>query len=154
MKIEHLGKRIECIPTLASWIHSEWGYLMPDMSVDCIQENFKKHLVPHQIPQAFVAIRENKPVGTASLVAHDMTTRMELSPWLAAVYVESEARRQGIGAQLVKTVMQEAKTLGLEKFYLFTPDQMNFYRFLGWKELEEIEYRGEQVTIMMYEFLP
>ena len=47
--------------------------------------------------------------------------------------------------------MQEAKTLGVKKLYLFTPDRMSFYSRLGWKVFGHTECRGEYVTIMSYE---
>ena len=70
-------------------------------------------------------------VGSASLIAQDMDTRPELSPWLASVYVAAEHRRQGIGSALVRRVAQEAAALGVETLYLFTPDQEHFYARLG-----------------------
>lgn len=44
--------------------------------------------------------------------------------------------------------MARAAELGVERIYLFTPDQMLFYARLGWSALEVVEYRGETVTIM------
>ena len=89
-------------------------------------------------------------IGTASLIEHDVPTRAELTPWLASVYVDPRFRKRGIGSALVRAVLQEARNLGLEKLYLITPDQVPFYRRQGWQEMEEIVYRGEAVTIMVY----
>jgi GNAT superfamily N-acetyltransferase len=98
-----------------------------------------------------VAIVDDAPVGMASIVEHDMQTRMELTPWLAAVYVVPAFRNQGIGSLLVREAMQEAAELGVSRLFLFTPDRMNFYHRLGWREQEVVSYRGEQVTIMSYD---
>jgi N-acetylglutamate synthase-like GNAT family acetyltransferase len=76
---------------------------------------------------------------------------MDLTPWLAAVYIKTDCRGLGIGSQLVQALMDEAKILGLERFYLFTPNRASFYARLGWQVLEETAYRGEQVTVMVYE---
>jgi N-acetylglutamate synthase-like GNAT family acetyltransferase len=99
----------------------------------------------------FVALIAGQVVGTASLVTYDMSTRRDLSPWLAAVYIKSDCRRKGLGSQLVQAVMDEAAQLELERFYLFTPNQVPFYARLGWQVLEETEYRSEQITVMVYE---
>ncbi|MEW5956979.1 MAG: GNAT family N-acetyltransferase [Chloroflexota bacterium] len=61
-----------------------------------------------------------------------------------------EFRNKGLGSRLVRTVMAEAKALGLEKFYLFTPNKVDFYRCLGWQVFESTQYRGEEVVIMQY----
>lgn len=151
IKIEHLDKHREAIPEIASWLHAEWGHLMPETSPSKIETIFEERLTPHLIPQAFVALIDGQAVGTASLVTYDMSTRMDLSPWLAAVYVKSDYRRKGLGSQLVQAIMDEAVQLGLERFYLFTPNQVSFYARLGWQVLEETEYRGEQNTVMVFE---
>ena len=108
--------------------------------------------MPGQIPETFVAVEDGEPLGTASLVAHDLAERMDLSPWLAAVYVAPEFRNRGVGSALVQAVMDEALALGVEELYLFTPDKMSFYGRLGWKVLELREHHGTDVTVMVYEF--
>ena len=88
------------------------------------------------------------PVGTASLIADDMSIRRELSPWLASVFVVPEYRGQGIASTLVRRVEAEATASGFERFYLYTPDQQALYRRLGWQNEENVEYRREHVTVM------
>ena len=61
------------------------------------------------------------------------------------------ARQRGIGGQLVRAVVADAKALGVPRLYLITPDRMAFYRRLGWTEQEVVEYRAESVTIMWIE---
>jgi N-acetylglutamate synthase-like GNAT family acetyltransferase len=89
-------------------------------------------------------------LGSASLVEHDMDNRLELSPWLAGVFVRPEHRRQGIGAALVRRIMDEAATLHVSKLYLYTVDSAAFYANLGWSWLEHTDYRGKEVSIMSY----
>jgi N-acetylglutamate synthase-like GNAT family acetyltransferase len=151
IKIEHLGEHRGAIPEISEWLHAEWGHLMPDVSPSKVAEIFENRCTPHQMPETFVALQDGEIVGTASLVDHDMSTHMDLTPWLAAVYIKAECRGLGIGSQLVQALMDEVKNLGLARFYLFTPDRASFYARLGWQVLEETEYRGEQVTVMVYE---
>jgi N-acetylglutamate synthase-like GNAT family acetyltransferase len=87
----------------------------------------------------------------ASIIAADMTVRPELTPWLASVYVIPEARRRGVGSALVRRVMDEMDALGIDQLYLFTPDQVPFYRRLGWAPLERVRYRGKEMQVMVYE---
>jgi predicted N-acetyltransferase YhbS len=126
--------------------------MSPDTTLETLCREFEGRMVPGQIPEMFVAVENGEPVGTASLVVHDLAERKDLSPWLAAVYVAPEFRNRGIGSALVRTVMNEALVLGVEEFYLFTPDKASFYSRLGWKVLEHRERRGEDVTVMVYEF--
>lgn len=152
MKVKHLAQHQDAIPMLAAWVHGEWGHLMePGVTPQTLAGTFAKRTVQGRIPETFVAIEDGAPVGTASLVLHDLEALKDLSPWLAAVYVAPEFRNRGIGSTLVGAVMDEAKILGVQDLYLFTPDRMRFYGRLGWKVLEQREHRGTDVTVMVYE---
>jgi N-acetylglutamate synthase-like GNAT family acetyltransferase len=151
MNIDHLAKHPHLVPTLAQWVKGEWGHLCPDVAYEEYVSNFQRQAAHDRIPETFVALEGDALLGTASIIEHDMSTRMELSPWMASVYVAPEFRNKGVGSALVRTVMQEAGRLGLQRLYLITPDKVGFYSRLGWQVLETAAYRGENVTIMVYE---
>jgi predicted N-acetyltransferase YhbS len=94
------------------------------------------HLTPDQIPMTLVALLGPRPVGTATLLAHDIGTEQwpDLSPWMAAVYVVPECRREGIGTRLVNEVVVEAHGLGTEILYLLTTEREGLYARLGASE--------------------
>jgi N-acetylglutamate synthase-like GNAT family acetyltransferase len=77
-----------------------------------------------------------------------MDTRLDLTPWLAGLYVSASRRRQGIGAALVSAIEKEAHGLGVERLYLYTPKSAAFYSRLGWQIKERTEYHGYPVTLM------
>ena len=103
---------------------------------------------PEAIPVTFVAVEDGQPLGSASLVERDLATHTHLGPWLASVYVTHERRRQGIGGQLVRRVVEEAARLHFDRLYLFTLDQEPFYRELGWERLERNHFRGHPIVVM------
>ena len=153
MQIDYLADHPAFIPTLADWHHAQWSYLSPGDSAECRIKRLQEHLGKKQIPTTFVAYNTTGDgteivVGSASLIAQDMDTRPELSPWLASVYVAAEHRRQGIGSALVRRVTGEAIALGVETLHLFTPDQAHFYARLGWTVLERCIYRGYPQVVM------
>jgi predicted N-acetyltransferase YhbS len=148
MHIDYLADHPEFIPTLAHWHHEQWNYLCPGDSVERRIESLHAHLERGQIPVTFVAVSGQAVLGSASLIAHDMDTRMDLSPWLASVYVASEHRRAGIGTALVRRVIREAETLDIPALHLFTPDKESFYARLGWSVIERPEYRGYPQVVM------
>jgi len=77
-----------------------------------------------------------------------MDNRPDLSPWLAGVFVAPEHRRLGIGAALVRRIMEEARRLHVPKLYLYTVESTVFYAGLGWSFLEKARYRQKDVSIM------
>ncbi len=148
MRIEYLADHLSMLPTVARWHHEEWDLARPDATLERRISRLQQWCGRQCIGSTFVAIVGDTPVGCASLVAHDMETRTDLTPWLAGVYVVPECRRQGYGSALANRVASEAKTLAVERLYLYTPDQEHFYARLGWSVLEQCQYRAQDVLIM------
>lgn len=149
MEIANLKEHAEFIPTMAVWHHDQWGYLNPGGSVEKRIFSLEAELESDEIPKTFVAVSGEKLLGSASLIPHDMKTRMELTPWLASVFVDPELREKGIGSALVRHVVKEAGSLNYRTIYLYTPDRMVFYEGLGWTFIERADQKGHQVDIMM-----
>jgi len=103
------------------------------------------------VPCAWVAFLDDTPVGSVSLIASNMDTRPELTPWLAALFVLPQYRRRGVGTALVRRCQAEAAHSGFEKLFLYTQGAGGYYRRLGWIPIGEDMYEGERVTVMMRE---
>jgi GNAT superfamily N-acetyltransferase len=150
--IEYLADRREFIPTVARWHHAEWGNLRSGETVEDRTARVERECGHCQIPTTFIAVAGPQPLGSASLIEHDMATRPELSPWLSGVFVAPEHRRRGIGAALVERVVQEARALGIPCLYLYTSGSGALYLKLGWSVVEHTFYRqlwgDQEITIM------
>lgn len=151
LEIGYLADNQQFLPDLALWLHRQWDHLHPGATLETRTNRLKSYLNKRTVPVAFVAIRDGKPVGTASLIASDMTTRPELTPWLASVYVHPEARRCGVGRALVERVMREVKDIGIGRFYLWTDTQERLYASIGWVLEERVQYKGMLVSLMHYD---
>jgi N-acetylglutamate synthase-like GNAT family acetyltransferase len=153
MQIGYLADHPAFIPTLAQWHHAQWSYLSPGSTLERRTAHLQGQLGKMQIPTTFVAYNTTETdaeivIGSASLIAQDMDTRPELSPWLASVYVAAARRRQGIGSALVRRVVEEAAALNVKTLHLFTPDRESFYARLGWSVIERCTYRGYPQVVM------
>lgn len=147
MQIMNLKEIPGHLEMLANWHQEQWSYFNPQGTLAGRIERMKSHLLPEFIPTTFVAM-DQELFGSAAIVEHDMDTRKDLSPWLASVFVAPEFRRQGIGSELVRHVMEHARLNQIQRLYLFTPDREAFYAKLGWEMFENTKYRGYAVTIM------
>lgn len=150
MEIVNLKEEPKHLPVLAEWHHKEWSDLNPGETIEQRIERMQAYLNESFVPSTFIA-KDGALLGSAAIVAHDMETKPDLSPWLASVFVAPEQRGKGLGARLVLHVMNEAKTRGIDTLYLFTPDKVPFYQKLGWKIMTQEKYRGQEVTIMTIE---
>jgi predicted N-acetyltransferase YhbS len=148
MQIAYLADHPYYIPTVALWLYSEWGRLNPGDSVDRRVARLSTHTGRPAIPTTLIALEGDTLLGSASLVENDLTSRPHLTPFMASVYVHPDHRRRGIATGLVQRVMATAGRLGVKTLYLITHDQQRLYAKLGWCALEELDYRGESVTLM------
>jgi predicted N-acetyltransferase YhbS len=146
--IGYLADRPEAIPTLARWHLAEWGRYSPRRTLETAQARLRGHLSRDAVPLTMLALEGDRPLGSAALVCQDMRTRPDLTPWLADVVVDPALRGRGIGSALVRRLVAKAAELGVERLYLYTPDQERLYARLGFQVLERVEYRGEEVVIM------
>lgn len=148
IRIEYLADFPEWVPVVAKWHHDQWSHLNPGRS---LSERIAEYELKHgrkQIPTTVVGLLGDQPVGSASLIEHDMDTHLELTPWLASVFVSPAHRGRGFGSALVRRIEAEAQSLGTEVLYLFTPDRESLYARMDWKPMLKEEYRGEQVVVM------
>jgi len=143
-----LKEKAEHIPTLAAWHHEAWSHLNPAGSIEKRIEKMQNYLADTSVPKMFVWVEGDSVVGSAGILNSDMDTKPELTPWLASVYVKSDRRNEGIGAALVKKVMQHAQALGHAELFLFTQDKESLYKRIGWETISREEYRGELVAVM------
>ena len=79
------------------------------------------------------------------------TSRPQLAPWLAGVFVKPQCRGKGIGSELVRRIEAEARSLGVSTLYLYTPHTESLYERLGWSVTERCEYRNTNVVVMSKE---
>jgi len=146
-RIESLADHPALIPTLAAWHHAQWSYLDVGVSVAQRAAALRTH-GRDAVPMTVVVRSAGTLLGSASLIAYDMDTRMDLSPWLASVYVAPPYRGHGVGSALVREIVDRATDLGFWALYLFTPDRARFYERLGWHVLEHVVYRGYAQVLM------
>lgn len=150
-KFGYISQYPQYIPTIAQWHQDQWQHISPHLTTSLRIKEYSAYTNGPAIPSCILALIDNQPAGSASLVTSDMESRPDLTPWLASVYVHPQYRNQGIATQLIQSCLSDARQLGVKSVYLFTPDQMSFYQKRGWKLLESITYHGENVDIMSYE---
>lgn len=136
---------------LACWHHAQWRELHPGETLAQREAWLRADCGRGGIPTTVIACDGPLLLGSASLVAKDMDSHPELSPWLASVYVETSARRRGLGALLVRRIEEEARRAGVARLWLYTPDQEAFYARLGWERHARETYAGHEVVIMRRE---
>jgi GNAT superfamily N-acetyltransferase len=98
-----------------------------------IATRLRENMTDTPIPFALVAHDGERFLGTASVVASDLEERPQLTPWVAAVWVDEHARRHGVASALVNQATRDCFALGIRRAYLNArPRLAGFYEGLGW----------------------
>lgn len=69
-------------------------------------------------------------VGCAGLISNDFISRMDLWPWICAIYVEENYRGKSLGKELLLRAKADAKKSGFNKVFLCT-DHIGYYEKYG-----------------------
>ncbi len=148
MKVEKLNKYQQYLNEIAAWHYNEWHSLYPGSTINDFIRDLQDSLSEDTVPDTWVLIDEQEVIGSASILKQDMTTNTSLSPWLANVFVKPEHRGKGFGKFIITAVMNEAKKKGLSVLYLFTENQSQFYKKLGWEIIKQEKYHKINVSVM------
>jgi N-acetylglutamate synthase-like GNAT family acetyltransferase len=146
VKAVNLKLAPDSIDIIAQWQHDEWSMVSPKTLQDR-KDRLRSHLSEDLVPSTYILI-DNDIIGSAAIIVSDMLTRPDLTPWLASVVVSPQHRGKGAGGKLVLHVMEKAAEAGIKELYLYTPDQENFYKKLGWQTVNKALYRDQDVIIM------
>jgi GNAT superfamily N-acetyltransferase len=114
MKIELLRDYTEFTDELANLFYNEWHHLNPQLPFSEWKSGILNRANGNIVPTTIIAIDNGELLGSASLIKNDMKTRLELSPWLAGVYVKQEYRRRGIGKNLIQEIENISEQLVIE----------------------------------------
>ena len=147
-EIVRIAERPDLVPMVAQWLWDEW-HLDAGDSFEAIRDAVAASVSPSGPPQTFVLLVDNRPVGTASLVAHDLDERPNLTPWLAGVLVIPEARGRGHVIHLIQAVEVACRSAGVGTVWLHTTDAERVYARAGWHTVEAIQRRGRSLVTLM-----
>ncbi|WP_290592826.1 GNAT family N-acetyltransferase [Arenimonas sp. SCN 70-307] len=137
--------------TLAAWHHAHWGHFYDpsDWSLQAATEELRDHATRRGRPTTLVALEGDAPVGSVSLVDEDAPEFTTVGDaWLASLFVRPECRGRGIGRALVRECVALAAREGVPRLWLFTPEHVDFYAALGWRDLGTATLRGHAVHLM------
>jgi GNAT superfamily N-acetyltransferase len=151
--ISDLRQRPEFFDTVADRIWQEW-WEADGHPLSYISGRLRENMSNTPIPFALVAHDGDEFLGTASVIASDLAERPQLTPWVAAVWVEPDARRHGVGAAVVDHAAQDCFALGIGRAYLCARPRMSgFYEGLGWT-ISERKVGPHHLSVFVRDAIP
>lgn len=158
IQISNLKECHEWLPEVTLWHHNEWlrACELPEGHPERetkYQERLcalRLHLSSHKLPVTFVAHKNGAPIGTVSLVFYNVRNDQPPSEWLSNLYVVPEYRRRGIATELLEVAINHAKKLQLQRIFLYTRDQAEYYQKRNWRFLTYGTVQKQQVAVLDY----
>ena len=128
MKVANIRKNPEYMEQAIAYFQSKWG----NRQNKKVYENCIKNSIDAQnpIPIWYLLVDSDNIVGCAGLVTNDFISRMDLWPWLVALFIEKKYRGQHLGKLLISQIKEDVAEMGFEKLYLST-DHKGYYEKYG-----------------------
>jgi GNAT superfamily N-acetyltransferase len=136
------------VPIVAGWLWHEWWH-QDGYTLEQTEDAVAASASPSGPPQSFVLLVDGKPIGTASLVTHDLDERSNLTPWLAGVFVIPEARGRGHVVHLIQAVEAACRSAAIPVVWLYTAGAERVYARAGWHGVETIQRHGRRPVTLM-----
>ena len=127
VQIVSLRENPEMLARFCDYFSRHWG--KPEIYRDCMTAALE---TASPLPQWFLLLREKEILGGCGLITNDFISRMDLYPWLCALYVEEKYRCQGLGGQLIEYAADAAYALGYKNLYCCT-DHIGYYEKYGFQ---------------------
>lgn len=99
------------------------------------------------LPLGVVVLSEGRVCGVAALKAQSIDAFAHWGPWAAAGYVLPTLRGQGLGAALLRGLVQEAARQGHGTVYCGTATAQRLLEREGWAWCAEADQHGQRVQI-------
>lgn len=142
LSIVTTAARPDLVPIAVDWVWNAF-WRPGGQPVEAVESWIAESVTAPDMPRTFVLLSGDTPVGTASLVDHDLAERPDLTPWLAAVFVAPAMRRRGYAAHLVAAVEAECRAKAIQTLWLYTSTAESVYARIHWHTVEIVEHRSQ-----------
>lgn len=127
MRIISVRENPEFTEKTIQYIQTAWSEVSPVIYRDCI-ENCIGAAQP--LPQWYLLEKENEIIGCAGLITNDFISRMDLYPWICAIYIDEKHRGHAYSKLLMDKAKTDTKKAGFTHLHLCT-DITGFYEKFG-----------------------
>lgn len=112
-----------------TYLQSSWQEVSPAIYENCIHHSITAE---QSLPQWYLLEENNNIIGCAGLITNDFISRMDLYPWLCALYIDEKYRGNGYAHLLIEKARADTKTFGFKHLNLST-EHIGYYEKFGFE---------------------
>ena len=149
MKIISIRNNPEYKEKAIKYLQNSWSEVAPIIYENCINHSINAE---QPLPQWYLLEKDDEIIGCAGLITNDFISRMDIYPWLCALFINKEHRGNNYGSLLIDQAKTDSKKYGFKYLNLCT-DFTDFYEKYGFKYIGqgyhpwEEESRIYQITL-------
>lgn len=129
MKIISVRQNPEYKDRSIKYFQDSWSEISPVIYEDCISNSIN---AKQSLPQWYILEKEGEIIGCAGLITNDFISRMDLYPWICAIYIEEKHRGNAYGTLLIEKAKKDTKAFGFKHLNLCT-DHVGYYEKYGFE---------------------
>ncbi|PFQ80861.1 GNAT family N-acetyltransferase [Priestia megaterium] len=134
MQIINVREHVEYQDKAIQYIQSKWANENTlKLYEDCITHSLKTN---NSLPIWYLLENRGEIIGCAGLISNDFISRMDLWPWVCALYIEEDYRGMSLGEKFLLKIKEDTKDAGFDKLYLCT-------NHIGYYEKYDFSYIGD-----------
>lgn len=111
------------------YFQENWKSVLHKIYEDCIKNCIK---AKKPLSQWYLLEKNDTIIGCAGLITNDFISRMDLYPWVCALFIDEKFRGNNYGSLLLEKAKIDSQKAGFDSLYLCT-DHTDYYERFGYK---------------------
>lgn len=124
------------------YLQQSWPEVPAIIYEDCI-----RHCIDAQqsLPQWYLLEKAGDLIGCAGLITNDFISRMDLYPWVCAMFIAEAHRGNAYGALLLEQAKKDTRAAGFKHLNLCT-DHIGYYEKYGFQYIGDGHHPWEETS--------
>ncbi|MFN0256974.1 GNAT family N-acetyltransferase [Pedobacter ureilyticus] len=124
------------------YLQDSWSEVPPIIYEDCISNSIN---ATQSLPQWYLLEKDGEIIGCAGLITNDFISRMDLYPWLCALFVDEKHRGSNYAKLLIDKAKKDTAEFGFKYLNLST-DHIGYYEKYGFQYIAQGYHPWEEET--------